>query len=348
MININTAHSFDANSNDANKIDGSIQMQINLAGLLKGTDTIGNLHKARCGSEVPTDWAKYEKYVIWDYNSIPARNYLPFDISDELELRYRYCIDSKFKSRFELNDPCTAKTYGSNTGSLYDASSNWGLGDWKNRITEPNKVDRRHLLTTCSLDRVITPSGGKMTNINDANVNILYSTIRSGILDAGSGFPDVNKISAQIAVNIKDYRDIDSNVTVYNKDGSDYYGFERPCIYISELACRQVTDSNIPTVYRSYAVELYKPYSGDNDPNGWKLRIDGPSTPTPYDINWSGTKQFYVIKWENSNAPLTVDNSNANVRRIDNSASTIILDYGYTIWLIRSVGSDELILLLFR
>ena len=292
MINVNTAHSFDANS-----ADGSSQMQVNLKGLLKTGDDINDLHQARCGSEVPTDWAKYKKDVIWDYNSIPGGNYLPFDISDELELRYRYCINSKFKSRFEVKDPCTAKTYGK-PGSLYDASSDWGLSDWKNRITEPNKVDRRHLLTNCSLDRVINPSGGKMTNINDANLNILYSTIRSIL-------PDAN-MAAQIAVNIIDYRDIDSDVCDINVGNVIYYGFERPCIYISELAFSFAPpDTNIPgdPNHRSYAIELYKPYR-DKDFNDWQVRISGGGT---VDINgiWSGD-QFYVIGWQDPVAPLPI------------------------------------------
>ena len=157
MINVNTAHSFNANT-----ADGNSQMQINLAGLLKGTDTIAKLHQIRCGSE-PNNWTNYKKNVIWDYNSIPGGNYLPFDISDELELRYRYCIDSKFISRFEVNDPCSVRGVGKrNFGNLYNGdtdvgtdpcSSNWRLSDWQHRIVEPNYpyADRRHLLTAYNL-----------------------------------------------------------------------------------------------------------------------------------------------------------------------------------------------------
>ena len=343
MININTAHSFDANSSQQDRIDGSTQLQVNLKGLLRGTDTIKKLHKARCGGEDPNNWNGFSRNVIWQYG-IPAGGYLPFGISDELELRYRYCIDSKSESRFEDKLPNTAEGAGErNFGHLYDGKNvDWQIGDWKIRITDPNdpNADRRHILTTYNLDRIIDPYGRKMINVNNADVNDLNSIIRECFYDAGMNHSDARKAAAQIAVNMKDYRDVDSNVTTIKVDNVDYYGFERPCIYISELASRQVTDSNIPVkVYRSYAVELYKPYSEDNEPNGWKLINDSMPT-TPYDINWSGTKQFYVIKWENSNAPLSVD-SNANVRTIDNSASTTIFGTGNTVLLTRGVGGNN-------
>jgi hypothetical protein len=308
MININTADKFDVNSIDANAINGSSQMQINLKGLLKGTDTITRLHQVRCGSDSNT-WSKYEKNVIWDYNSVPGGNYLPFDISDELELRYRYCIDSKFVSRFEVNMPYTAEGAGTrNFGILYDGStsspptntcaSNWGLRDWQRRMTEFDdcKSDRRHLLTAYNLDRVIDPCGVKMANINDANVNTLYKKIRSVI-------PDGNT-AAQIAVNIIDYRDTDSNVTVFPKNGKKYYGFEQPCVYISELMCRQVTDGTTGLKYKSYAIELFKPFIADINPNStWNIFINAGGTPIPIS-NWTVSSQYYVITWNDPGAPL--------------------------------------------
>jgi hypothetical protein len=110
--------------------------------------------------------------------------------------------------------------------------------------------------------------------------------------------------AAQIAVNIKDYRDPDSDVTTYG----GYYGFERPCIYISELDYNFVIAGNPPTPHTSYAIELYKPYFEDGDPNGWLLRVDGRNIP----IIWSGTRRFHVMRFEDPNARLPVIFSDPN------------------------------------
>ncbi len=344
MVNIDAAYRFDANSNDANKIDGKSQMQINLNGLLKGSDSIDDLHNARCGSE-PNTWSSYEQNVIWRYG-LPNGNYRPFDISDELELRYRYCIDSKFISRFEGKSPATMKGAGTaNFGHLYDASSSgtihWGLDAWQVRITDPNffvdkntNADRRHLLTTLNVDRIIAPDGAKMTNINTADVNTLYDKIRQGILNADSGFADVNKVSAQIAINIKDYRDTDSDVNTISVDGVTYYGFERPCVYISELAFR-----SDPNDGNSYAVELYKPYSVDSDPNGWKLYNNSTELCT---VNWSdANKSYHVILWLEPNVPLDV-NSGASLQNMGEPTS-LIFSSGDEISLTRRVESNDIV-----
>lgn len=292
MINVNTACRFDANNTtDVSKIDGSTQMQLNLANMLKDTDSIDDLHDARCGG-ASQSWTDYEPNAVWEYNE-PADRYLPFDISDELELRYRYCIDGKIISRLEVNLPATMSGFGwPNYGNLYDdpypSSGGWGLDEWQMRITDtdpcdPN-ADRRHMLTTLNLDRIIDPCGVKMANINNASVSNLYNRIRRGILDADGNFPDVNEVSAQIAVNIKDFRDADSDVNYFDVGPVRYYGFERPCVYISELAYQYDGASSY------WAIELYKPYSGDSNPAGWKLRVGG----FECDVGWvSG--QFHVI-----------------------------------------------------
>jgi len=327
MINVNTAYSFDARSNDETRIDGTNQMQVNLAGLLKDDDKIDNLHKARCGG-ILESWSNYENNVIWRYG-LPAGNYLPFDISDELELRYCYCIDSKFKSRIETNAPDTTDAYGA-PGGLYNTDTGWGLTQWQRRITDPNdpNADRRHLLTTLNLDRIIAPAGQKMININTADVNDFNN------LFTRIGFSA--DVSAQIAVNIIDYRDSNSEVTVFHNpdDGKDYYGFERPCIYISELAHR-----GDPNDGNSYAIELYKPYPEDEDPCGWKLIING----TQYDINnWSGSKQYYVIRWQ-QNSLVSLDvNSDAIIQDKGAPPFPIFTD-GSTILLTRNVNGTDIV-----
>ncbi|MGD0785794.1 MAG: hypothetical protein ABR969_08255 [Sedimentisphaerales bacterium] len=331
MVNVNTANSFDANISDGNS-----QMQINLKGLLKGTDTIDILQRTRCYPE-PNDWISYQKNVIWDYNSFPGRNYLPFDISDELELRYRYCINSLFKSRFEDKMPTTVKIHSEQPGHLYNTIGTWGIDDWKIRITDPNfpkdsYVDRRHLLTAYNLDRIIDPCGVKMTNINDANVKDINSAIRKGLYNAGMIHSDANKAAAQIAVNIIDYRDTDPNVTVFRVDGKDYYGFESPCIYISELAYWQKTSPG-PTYDRTFAIELYKPDGSDANPdNTWQIIVNGLS----YSIsNWTVPSRYYAVTWINPLAPIDINAGTQNQNTLN--GSNIILNAGDTISLTRRV-----------
>jgi len=52
----------------------------------------------------------------------------------------------------------------------------------------------------------------------------------------------------------------------------------------------------------SYAIELHKPYFEDGPPasGDWQLEIGGSSIP----INWSGSRRFHVVKFEDPNAPL--------------------------------------------
>jgi hypothetical protein len=320
-------------------------MQINLAGLLKTGDSITTLHNSRCGGGA-ADWNNYIQNVIWRYGPVYG-NYLPFDISDELELRYRYCIDSKFLCRLEREtNPILLETMKgagtANSGHLYDTSSDgpihWGLDDWQIRITDPNfpndtQADRRHLLTALNLDRIIDPAGNKMININDANVNALYSSICRGLLDANPSY-DVNGVAAQLAVNIIDYRDTDSDVNYFDLGTERYYGFERPCVYISELAYRG--DGNTPGK-NSYAVELYKPYSADSIPdNRWKLFIDG----TQYNINWnSDANSYHVIKWEDSDVRLNIE-PNASIQ---DETYTSAFNVGSEISLTREVGRDNIV-----
>jgi hypothetical protein len=104
------------------------------------------------------------------------------------------------------------------------------------------------------MDRIITPDCNKMTNVNTADVNALYNSIRKGLLDAN--YPDVN-VAAQIAVNIIDYRDSDSNVNYLDVGVKRYYGFEvQP--FISEIAA--IIDTSDPNK-NCYALELYNPFN---------------------------------------------------------------------------------------
>ncbi len=365
MINVNTARQFDPNGAEK-EIDGSNQTQINLLALSERGSTsnpLGKLDDARFGDEpLPHNLDNYIRDVVWRYNE-PNGRYTPFDISDELELRNRFTLNrTDVDSRIE--EVWDSAFQGPGYLSV-PVSSSSSFSDWCEEVyydlSEPNATENysyRHIGTTYNMDRIIGPDCNKMTNINDANVNELYSSIRKGLLDAN--YPDVN-VAAQIAVNITDYRDSDSDVTVYPNpdDGKDYYGFERPCVYISELAYRFKTEPTPGgtgpgppppspyTTYRSYAIELHKPYTEDNypEPNQWRLDIQGYGT---VDVNWLGTKHFHVIHFEDPCVPLNINldagDADSNLPfsflTIPINNTITVFTSGGTISLQRKIGTD--------
>ncbi|MFA6186315.1 MAG: hypothetical protein WC770_03760 [Phycisphaerae bacterium] len=331
MLNVNTAYKFDANTtsvDDRYKIDGTSQLQINLEGLLKGNprDDIDKFHKAR-GGVVPgsqADWDKYDNDVIRrKYDYPPVDPYLPFDISDELELRYRYCVDSRFAGRLEAdaNIPATIRGKGTDdSGKLYNTDSGWGLGEgategWQDRVSETGRAladsDRRHLLTTYSFDRLIDPNGEKMWNVRSSgSAQSLYERLIGAIDIDHLGGVDGTEMKyhlAQFAANVADRADNDSNISIVKVNGvREFYGAERPYAYISEIArnFRTVLDPNgNPVVYRSYAIELFREFEtpdGNDYFDPWRLEITDPCRPTiSVDINSNDFQsrggQFYVM-----------------------------------------------------
>ena len=328
MLNVNTAYKFDP-TKSRERIDGSSQTQINLAALSQrgANGTLDNaaddLQYVRCGrgSEPygEDDIPEYERDVVWRYYQ-PAEDtkYTPFDISDELELRNRFILNhSDIDTRIET--VWTKAFRGDHYLYCPIGSTEKTVDDWLDRacydVSDPNANEYysyRHIATTYNMDRIIRPDGGKMVNVNRDGAGLIYSAIGAALFTADPNFKDIDEIAAQTAVNLKDFRDNDSNVTpLPDVNGITYYGFEQPCIYISEVAHK----FEIPPVgpigveIRGYVVELYKPYSGDKDPSNWRLVISGPppsggpiGAPVgrprkeECDIDWSGSKQFYVIQ----------------------------------------------------
>ncbi len=309
MLNVNTAYQFDPNTSD-----GSSQTQIDLETLSeRGTgNSLNQLDTARYGDE-SGDMDDYIKDVVWQYDT-PDGNYTPFDIGDELKLRNRYILNyNRITTRIEK---LWAKAFDwgakvpRDSNSLFHNDPNYWFWYANNSSIDINDYDYRHIATTYNMDRIINPDGGRLVNVNNVNtiadIESLYLAIMS-CLD----FVDANEIAAQIIANLIDYVDSDDNDNVTDINSVDvndpnlagvYYGFERPCVYISELTfsfypCEPLMPGD-PN-HRSYAIELYKPYCEDNDPNknNWELLIDG----TPYDVNWLGTGQFHVIRWEDPN-----------------------------------------------
>jgi hypothetical protein len=342
MLNVNTAYEFDPCEVLLEKIDGSSLMQINLMALADrpnepytdGDETSLRLARTGFGDE-PT----YERNVVWRYYEPGGLLYTPFDISDELELRNRFLLDQR-------DTHTRIEELGRPTGDWVNAfrtslevpigTSTPTLDGWFLRASvsaDPDIYDYRHIATTYNMDRIITPRGGRMVNVNNSDKYLLYAAVREGLLDGG--IADPNPLAAQIAVNIKDFRDgagysqVDindvgfnnfdptDNVTTILVDGKTYYGFERPCVYISELVHKYVLDLFLDITGKSYAIELHKPYLEDNDPCGWELFIDNSAVPSvndlpPVPIIWSGSRRFHVIKRQDPNAPLSVGFSDPN------------------------------------
>ena len=298
MLNVNTGYKFDPANPGLNgeNIDGSSQMHINLMTLTQRGTTYppqeeeDRLWTFRCGS-APNDIRLYERNVIWQYNR-PAGNYTPFDISDELELRNRFLINlTGIDSRAENVWTDAFKNPNLRTPVPWNddpAVRQADLIDWffrsKKDIPGPNDIySYRHIGTTYNMDRIIDPNGYKMFGVNtDPNAQLLYQKLLNSIdLTLPAATVDLLRTEfAQVAANIKDYGDNDSNVTtVYDACGVSYYGFERPGICISELVRNAVVeDPNDPNtvVHRSYAIELRKQFAGAN-PDWWRVVIEGPS-----------------------------------------------------------------------
>lgn len=321
MLNVNTAYKlFDPEGNpgpNAEYVDGSSQMQINLMALAERGTTYSpqeesdRLLSFRCGN-APNDIRSYEYNVVRRYEK-PNGPYTPFDISDELKLRNRYILNyNRITTKIER-----MWTWGYDEGiEMPRVRSDYLQTDpeyWFYRTNnscpyDPCLYDYRHISTTYNMDRIINPNGFKMFGVNrinpvaEPNVIDLYRAIRVDIGD--------DALAAQIAANIKDYGDADCDVTVVNGQ----YGFERPCIYISELAYHYLLEQQEmggprPPEHISYAIELRQRYWGTNT-DQWRIVITYPDR-DPIEINvtdFSNSRNRYrVIVFEDPCASLAED-----------------------------------------
>jgi len=281
MLNVNTAYKFDLSDPNASifDIDGSSQMQINLMALAdRGGTPAGSAEETdllwlRANNGVgidPLDLPKYKQNVIWSYGK-PIGAYTPFDISDELELRYRFLlnhagIDTRLENwgvEFRNNTLSTPVTPGTGTLDI------WFKRAYDDGGVDPNYYAYRHIATTCNMDRIINPAGselndGKMINVNIADESLLYEAINAGLLDADPNFMvvDTAGLAAQLAVNIADHNDYDTEVTYLPVGQTMYYGFEAQP-FVSEIAFSvSQTDANNST-NNEFAIELYNPFDVD-------------------------------------------------------------------------------------
>lgn len=364
MLNVNTVFK---NPGGADTRKGDMLTDIYIDGVIKqpGGDLITTFLSNR--SNAPDAGTYYNEAARRIENPDTTTNYYTFyDISEELSLRNRFVLVPgqaqplqpwlSSMTRLESYGPpqCLATTLRETTyGNSFTPYTSSDFVKWKRRMNpfdvgvgslpSNNNYDFRHLLTTYNTDRIIDPCGAKMTNVNDANVSELYYSIRSGLMDANYPPSEVNGVAAQIAVDINDYRDSDSIVSSFTGpyDGLPYYGFETPCIYISELAHRaklKVPPPPGPCTFDSscydisYAIELYKPYAGDIDPSGWQLVVGGATIQI---TNWTGNQQFCVIKNENPALTPFIINGGAAIQNASTPPAVLTFKKGDVIELQR-------------
>ena len=298
MLNVNTGYRLGLQYNlfDPNlpsfTIDGSSQMQINLMALswrpgytpyAPGSDMDLLWARSNDGLGIdPCDLAAYEQNVIWRYDQpkMPYMPYTPFDISDELELRYRFLlnhtdIDTRLESLGPIGRAWEFRRGAFRTPALPGKLGEWLISAYDIGVLDPNYA-YRHIATTCNMDRVIKPNGSKMINVNAAQTSPLtiYNALLQGEgIDPNYNYGDVNDradLAAQLAVNIMDFRDGNINVTNLPVGNKIYYGFE-PQPFISEIAFK-IEDPNVASTHH-FALELYNPFDVDIPLGNFRLEL---------------------------------------------------------------------------
>jgi len=279
MLNVNTAFKFNPGGS-REMVDGSSQMQINLMALAgrPGNPPTqaeeSDLLQARANHGVDVDYwdlNKYEDNVVWHYGE-PNGTYTPFDISDELELRYRFLLNN---TAIDTRIEDWGLEFRRNTLSTPVTSSGRPLDTWFKRAYDTGSLDPnyayRHIATTYNMDRIINPQGDKMLNVNAARntAQDLYNVLMASI-DPNWG--SIADLAAQLAVNIIDFRDDNVDVTTLPMGSRTYYGFE-PQPFISEIAFK-ISESNPDISTNNYfAIELYNPFGVDIPLGDFRLEL---------------------------------------------------------------------------
>jgi hypothetical protein len=379
MLNVNTAYKFDLSDPNVTlpNINGSSQMQINLMALAgrnaaqadSAEET--NLLNARANNGVdvdPWDLLKYEQDVIWSYGE-PNGAYTPFDISDELEVRNRFLLNhTGIDTRLED----WSVEFRNNTLSTPLTSGGRPLDIWFKRAYDDGSIDPnyayRHIATTLNMDRIINPAGltlneGKMINVNTADVNLLYEAISAGLRDADPNFIviDSNDLAAQLAVNIIDHRDYDTDVTYLPIGSKTYYGFEAQP-FISEMAFSISGSDTDDSANNEFAIELYNPFDVDIPLGNFQLEIRDPNGNVVGTINLSGYgisdgSRFVVTNGPAASSGFGVtslmgtgggkEDSNlvlATYRSLDTDPPTYALNERYDIYLLRTTPVEDIYL----
>jgi len=379
MLNVNTAYKFDLNDPNVTlpNINGSSQMQINLMALAArnaapaGSAEETNLLNARANNGVgvdPLDLLKYQQDVIWSYSE-PNGAYTPFDISDELELRNRFLLNhTGIDTRLED----WSVEFRNNTLSTPLTSGGRPLDIWFKRAYDDGSIDPnyayRHIATTHNMDRIINPAGptlnnGKMVNVNMADVSLLYEAISAGLRDADPNFivADTNDLAAQLAVNIIDHRDYDTDVTYLPIGPETYYGFEAQP-FISEIAFSISGTGADDSANNEFAIELYNPFDVDIPLGNFRLELRRPNGEVVATINLAGYgisdgSRFVVTNGSAASSGFGVtslmrtgggkEDSNlvlATYRSLGTDPQTYALNERYDIYLLRTTPAEDIYL----
>lgn len=337
MLNLNTGYWFAPQLGQKSFIDGRTPFHVNVVALgEKGATEQSRANALLQTHRIdPQDPNGYERDVIWRYlRPTPTSVYTPFDLSDELDLRYRFILDRQDVST-------RAERWGkgrltANTSKHTPVDRSNELTDWFPRAhldlladeALDSSYDYRHLATTYNMDRVLMPGPvdpcaplgvRKMVCVNEENEIVIYGAVRTALIEGNPGvpLPILEDEAAQIAANVRDYVDKDNDITVMarpsepNSPDEFIYGFETPRVYVSEIAYRGVDDPNTGRIHESYAIELYKPYFEDPDPldSEWELFINNPrNTPdVTISVDWSGSRRFHIVLGEDPRAELFDD-----------------------------------------
>ena len=378
MLNANTGFKF--YPGDPNRtllaFGGSGQLHINFVGVAgapgqppTATDET-DLLMARANSGLgvdPLDLRKYEQNVIWRYDD-PNGPYTPFDISDELELRYRFLLDhgdidtrlERWTTHFRNNYLSTPVTSG---GRSLDA--------WFQRAGDSTGLDPnyayRHVTTTVNMDRIITPAGqtlnsGKMVNVNTADKSLLYEAIHDGLGTIDPNIINTDRLAAQLAANIVDLRDRDADVTVMSAGGAACYGFEAQP-FISEIGFIISEKNADASANNRFAIELYNPFDTDIPLRDFRLEFrksDGQVAATVSLTGYAmaGKSRFVITNSTTASTDFGVSNSMSTGLGKEDAAlvpaiysavpgsdpPTYVLKERYDIWLLRKVSLTDIYL----
>jgi hypothetical protein len=322
MLNVNTGYKFDPNSSV-----GSSQLDVNLMALswrpndpTSSYDILSETDLLEARSPVnPLDFTGYENGVIWRYETPYGLN-TPFDISDELENRYRFLINhSAIATRLETLGEAQGRVWNfrfAQSRTPVTDLDEWFITAYAGSVLDPNYA-YRHIATIQNLDRIIDPSGGKMFNINvdrrerdrltayndysDSILDVndydfsetrsrdaayeLFRLIRTTVYAALLNDHPLVRAFAQFAVNVVDMRDGDIDVTVLNIEPNDPPDIDNTFYgFDAQPFISEVAmlPPTDPCLPPPAAVELYNPFDKPIDLNDFVLELRDRDTSALY------------------------------------------------------------------